>query len=334
MFGGMNSLPSPIGAPPTPLLSLPRLADRLGIAAVLVKAENRRALGNFKSLGGTRAARLALARLDGMESDGDVERRLICASDGNHGLSVAAAARDAGVGARIYLPHHVSAARAARIAAMGATIMRVQGTYDDAVREAAVAATRGEGLLIADTTADHNDPVVRDVMAGYATVAEEIIVQIESEGLPSPSHMFVQAGVGGFAAAMAELLTPAMALPAMTVVVEPAAAACVAAGLEARGPVQIEGTLETCADMLSCGAASAPALAILLRHAAHSIQVGEAALRDACPVLRNSGGPATTPSGAAGLAGLVAACDRAEKRRAIGLGKRSVVLLFVTEGLC
>ena len=328
----MNPSVLPDGASPTPLLSLPLLAERLQLSAVLVKAENCRWLGNFKSLGGGRAARLALARLDAQSDGGGIARILICASDGNHGLSVAAAAREAGVGARIYLPQHVPADRATLITDMGATIAWVRGTYDEAVREARSAAERGEGLLIADTTDDPDDIVVADVMAGYGIIADEIVDQIAYDALPAPTHLFVQAGVGGFAAAMAEGLSPAMADPRKIVVVEPETAACVAAGLVHREPVQIEGMLATCADMLSCGVASAPALDILLRHQARAVQISETALRDACDVLRQWGGPATTPSGAAGLAGLIAACRSRDEQIRLGLDACSVALLFVTEG--
>lgn len=328
----MTSPMSPAGTSPTPLLSLPLLAERLRVSAVLLKAENHRPLGNFKSLGGSRAARLALERLDAQREGRSVAPTLLCASDGNHGLSVAAAAREAGVGARIYLPRHVSADRAARISGMGAAIAWVQGTYDDAVIEARSAAAGGDGILIADTTDDSDDIVVADVMAGYAVIAEEIIVQIGEAGLSTPTHLFAQAGVGGFAAAMAQGLTGAMAMPRKIIVVEPEAAACVAAGLERRLPVQIEGSLDTCADMLSCGAACAPALEILLRHEALAIQVGEAPLRAACDMLLEAGGPATTPSGAAGLAGMIAACNSPGERSRLHMDDQSVVLLFATEG--
>src|SRR5438270_2585632 len=84
---------------PTPLLDLPRLAARLGVAQVLAKDEGRRMLGSFKSLGGTYAGLRALARAAGTDIAGLVAARperqpaLVCASDGNHGLAVAAAAR-------------------------------------------------------------------------------------------------------------------------------------------------------------------------------------------------------------------------------------------------
>ncbi|HLJ70423.1 MAG TPA: pyridoxal-phosphate dependent enzyme, partial [Roseiarcus sp.] len=196
---------------PTPLVAAPRLAAALGLAGVLVKDEGRRALGSFKALGGVYAGLRALARAARLPTASLLERgraartfpALVCASDGNHGLAVAAAARLAGTPALVFLPDIVPAARAARIAAKGAEIVRVAGTYDDAVRAAARAARERGGLLIADTSGDEGDPVVAAVMAGYQIVADEIRAQLFGGAHATPTHLFVQAGVGGLAAALA-----------------------------------------------------------------------------------------------------------------------------------
>ncbi|MBR0670035.1 pyridoxal-phosphate dependent enzyme [Neoroseomonas soli] len=297
----------------TPLLDLPRLAARLGVAQVLAKDEGRRMLGSFKSLGGTYAGLRALARAARTDIAGLIashpagQPALVCASDGNHGLAVAAAARFAGANARVYLHDGVPLARAQRIQAQGAEIVRVAGTYDDAVGAAAAAAHAGAGILVADTTDDPDDPVVRDVMAGYGVMAEEIRHQVAAAGHARPTHLFVQAGVGGLAAAMAEGLGGWLAEPGIIVVVEPANAPAVAAALASGQPVRVEGDLETTAEMLSCGEGSAPALAVLRRHGVRSMTVTEDALAAAPGLLHGCGGPRTTPSGSAGLAGAVAA---------------------------
>lgn len=324
---------------PTPLLTLPPLAKRCGIAQLIVKVEADRPLGNFKSLGGVSAGLKALARAAGapgvealLAQPRPALPALLCASDGNHGLAVAAAAQRAGAGARVYLPTHVSEARAARIAGLGAAIVRIDGSYDDAVDAAREAAARGDGLLIADTSDDPDDPVVADVMSGYGVIADEVRAAIDAGQAPRPTHLFVQAGVGGLAAALADGLADAMAAPRRIVVVEPAAAACVAHALAAARVETIDGDLATAADMLSCGRASAPALRALLHHRAQALAVGEDELAAAPALLGQAGGPATTPSGAAGLAGLFAAASAPERRRAHDLDERSVVLVIATEG--
>src|SRR5579883_1140223 len=319
----------------TPLIALPRLAAALGVAGVLVKDEGRRPLGSFKALGGVYAALRALARAAGVPAASLLEKgrdalplpALVCASDGNHGLAVAAAARLAGTRARVFLPAIVPAARAARIAAQGGEIVRIAGTYDEAVRAAAQAERERGDLLIADTSEDENDPVVADVMAGYQIVADEIRAQLSEGAHVAPTHLFVQAGVGGLAAGLAAALAP----PRRIVAVEPTGAACVGAALAARRVVALSGDLHTAADMLSCGEASAPALAILLRHEAAAIAVSEDGLLAAPDFLVGHGGPRTTPSGAAGLAGLRAALAEPALAGRLDLTRESRVLLIATE---
>jgi diaminopropionate ammonia-lyase len=322
---------------PTPLLDLPRLALRLGVGQILAKYEGPRMLGSFKSLGGTYAGLRALARAAGMDIANLVAHRpgnlpaLLCASDGNHGLAVAAAAKFAGGLARIFLHSGVPAIRARRIAAQGAEIVWVQGNYDDAVDAAAEAARAGDGILVADTTNDPADPVVSDVMAGYGVMAAEIRQQVETNAHQLPTHLFVQAGVGGLAAAMAKELADWMAQPAVTVVVEPEGVACVAAALAADGPVRLAGNLDTAAEMLSCGEASAPALIVLRRHDARAVTVPEGGLTEAPRVLHAEGGPTTTPSGAASLAGVIAAMADDAIAARLNLGPDSRVLILITE---
>jgi diaminopropionate ammonia-lyase len=316
----------------TPLIDLPLLAARLGVAQVLAKDEGRRMLGNFKSIGGTYAGLRALARAAKTDIAELVRKRppgqpsLICASDGNHGLAVAAAARFAGSSARVFLHSSVPQGRARRIEDQGAEIVWVKGTYDGAVDAAAEAARAGTGILVADTTDDPNDPVVRDVMAGYGVIAREIRHQVDAAGHPKPNTIFVQAGVGGLAAAMAEGLGNWLDAPGRIVVVEPEAAPAVTAALASGRPVRIDGDLETTAEMLSCGEASAPALAVLRRHGVEAISVPENTLEEAPALLRSCGGPRTTPSGAAGLAGVIASSGTQSI-----LGADARILIIITE---
>jgi len=323
---------------PTPLIELPALARHANVARVFVKVEAERPLGNFKVLGGMLAGLRALARAVGATSLQSLREhpraalpRLICASDGNHGLAVAAAAARVGAAAVIYLPVDVSATRARRIEALGGEVVRINGTYDDAVSAAADATARGDGLLIPDTTADPHDPVVQDVMDGYALLTRELVTQFRDEARTRPSHLFVQAGVGGLAAAMADGLRNLMRT-GRTVIVEPENAACVARALAAGYPVRIPGDLDTSASMLSCGLASAPALAVLQRHDVRAVLVSDDQLQSAPQALREAGGPETTPSGAAGVAGLLRAAANPALRTMHQLDGDSCVLLIATEG--
>ncbi|PSJ37310.1 pyridoxal-phosphate dependent enzyme [Allosphingosinicella deserti] len=320
----------------TPLVPAPSLARRCGIAAVHIKDESKRPFGNFKMLGGLGAGLKALARHAGLSVDELLAPHhvglppLLCASDGNHGLAVAAAAHAAGGKALIFLPAQVDEARAGRIAAMGGDIRRVAGTYDDAVDEARMLAGTGGGLLVADTSDQLKDPVVGDVMAGYGRVAEEILNQ--NAGHPRFTHAFIQAGVGGLAAAMAQGLAPMIGEAPQMIVVEPERAACVAHALRTGFAERIAGTLDTKAEMLSCGIASASAVEILRRHRATAVTVSEAGLAAAVSILVSEAALPTTPSGAAGLTGLLRVAGTPWLRTAIRLGPGSRVLLVVTEG--
>lgn len=318
---------------PTPLVRLDPLAERAGVGVVLAKLEGERPLGSFKSLGGMLAGLRALARsldLPDLQAllataGAAAAQRLVCASDGNHGLSVAAAARRVGASATIYLPASVDPVRAERITAMGGQVVLVEGTYDDAVAQAEHVAARGEGLLISDTASDPDSRVVRDVMDGYGLITEELNAQMAGA---RPTHVFVQAGVGGLAAALASGLRGDGRL----IVVEPASAACVGLALREGRPMPVEGGLETAAEMLSCGQASAPALRLLLDHGATGVAVDEAQLALGVRMLRAAGGPAATASGAAGIAGLLKVADDPRLRAEHGLSGDSVVLVVVTEG--
>ena len=323
---------------PTSLIELPSLARFARVGRVFVKAEGERPLGSFKSLGGMTAGLRALAKhvgaTDLVELCSDGQHRnlptLICASEGNHGLAVATAAQKARTRARIYLPKEVSAVRASRIEACGAEVVWINGTYDDAVLAAEAAAHRGDGLLISDTSADPDDPVVADVMEGYGLLAQELVQQFE-QLRERPSHLFVQAGVGGLAAAMVSGLHHIMRAPKQSLVVEPESAPCVARALATAQPIRVEGDLHTAAEMLACGVASAPALRILKQFPVDSVLVSEDELKLAATALRSFGGPQTTASGACGLAGLLRVAARDSLRAEHRLAPDSVAILIATE---
>lgn len=310
----------------SPLLACALLAGRLGIADIRVKDESKRPLGSFKSLGGT------FAGLQAVAAHGAGVRMLVCASDGNHGLAVAAAARHSGLPARVFLHADVAPDRVRRIEEAGAEVVIVPGTFDDAVDAAARAAEADGSTLVADTSDEEDDVMTGHVMAGYGVIAGEVGEQYQTQALQRPTHLFVQAGVGGLAAAMARGLHTFLDRPGAVVVVEPAAAACVQAAMELGYPVTIPGALRTCASMLSCGRASAPALKILRACGARTITVSEAELTAAPVLLAQTSGLATTPSGGAGLAGLARALADPAMRADLRLDAQSRVLLVVSEG--
>jgi diaminopropionate ammonia-lyase len=322
----------------TPLRSAPVLADHCKLGRVWIKDETVRPLGNFKVLGGASAGLKALARWANCTVEELFAQRglaklpaLVCASDGNHGLAVAIGASAAGAPATILLHELVPETRRLRIAATGATIVVVPGTYDDAVERAVELASAGDAILIPDTSDDPGDPTVRDVMQGYEQICRETVAALTELEAPMPSHLFIQAGVGGLAAAMCVGIGGKLAAPGRVLVVEPSTAACVNHALSTGKIERISGSLETNAEMLSCGLASASAVSVLRNYGAACVAVTDEQMDDAVASLSQATGIRSTPSGAAGLAGLVRACTDPALRELFELSHESDVLLVASE---
>jgi diaminopropionate ammonia-lyase len=223
---------------PTPTHRLESLAQRLNIGVLDAKVESARfGLNAFKLLG----ARFAIERLI---ADGEIRAgsTIVCAGEGNHGRAVAHAARAAGCTSRVYVAHDISSARARAIESEGAEVIRVDGSYDDAVRIATRDATRNDWVVVSDTSWDGYEHIPRLIMLGYTRMMDEV-----RDALPeSPDVVFVQGGVGGLLCAVASWCAFHWhdRLPAI-VSVEPLDAACLLASARAGEPVAIEGTLTT-----------------------------------------------------------------------------------------
>jgi diaminopropionate ammonia-lyase len=316
----------------TPLVSLPGLARALGLASLVYKDERGRfGLKSFKALGGAYAVRRVLER------EGRPARAVTvtCATDGNHGRSVAWGARLFGCNCVIFIHETVSEGRAEAIRRYGADVVRVKGNYDDAVRHAAAEAARNGWFVVSDTSYEGYREVPADVMHGYGVMASEIVRQVPAGEVPT--HVFVQVGVGALAAAICARFWLAWGPKRPRfVAVEPARADCLVRSLEAGRPVVVHGDLETVMAGLACGEVSELAWEVLREGADAALAIGDdwaiAAVRAlAAP---RDGDPAIVAgeTGGAGLAALLALADRAEMRARLGLNGSSRVLLLGSEG--
>jgi diaminopropionate ammonia-lyase len=251
-----------------------------------------------------------------------------CATDGNHGRSVAWGARRFHCGCVIFVHAGVSQSRIDAIAGYGAEMRRVAGTYDDSVREAARQAEAHGWLVVSDTSWPGYTEVPREIMQGYRLMADEAADQWTG---PPPTHVFIQGGVGGVAAAVSVQSRMRFQPPPALVVVEPDRAACLLASAELGERTAIPGDLDTVMAGLACGEPSLIAWQELDRAAAAFMAVpDEAAV--ACMRLLRDCGVVSGESGVAGLTGyLLAAADPAAKQT-LGLDAASRVLLFSTEG--
>ena len=328
------------GYAPTPLRDLPVLAMQAGVASVQVKDESGRfGLGSFKALGGAYAvlgvmqaelARQGIAKaataaelMAGVHAGAGIT--VTCATDGNHGRSVAWGAQRFGADCVIFVHPGVSQGRRDAIAGFGAEVREAPGTYDDSVRAAAAASEHG-WHVVSDTSWPGYTEIPREVMQGYRLMAAEAL---ESWSGPPPTHAFVQAGVGGMAAAVSVQLRTLQPAPAL-VVVEPHDAACLMASAEA-GTITAAGSLDTVMAGLACGEPSLIAWQELERAAAAFLSIPDAAAVGAMRVLAGCG-VVSGESGAAGMAGLLRAAADPQARAALGLDRSSRILLFSTEG--
>ena len=334
---------------PTPLWRLDALARELGLGGVAFKDESfRLGLNSFKALGGVYAAAEIVAahaartlgrKVDPAELTGPQVREtaraltFVCASDGNHGRAVAAGARLFGARCVVFLHEGVSQARARSIAALGADVRRTPGTYDHSVEAARETALSEGWILVPDTAEDGAAAIPRLIMRGYTVLIQEALDQLGH----APSHIFVQAGVGGLAAAVAGYCASRFgdAGPRI-VVVEPERANCLLRSCQAGQPVEIPQGEPTLYAMLECLRPSQPAWMVLDAYADDFMDVPDSA---AAPAMRRLARPlAKDPkivsgeSGASGLAALFTACADPDARRALGLSGASKVLLIGTEG--
>ena len=318
---------------PTPLHLFPAQAKRLGLAQLSIKDETRRfGLNAFKAVGATFAIGTLKAR--GLIRPGAT---LACASEGNHGRAVARSARLEGCSAVVYVADSVARARVAAIEREGATVQRVAGTYDDAVRRMLSDAARERWTIISDTSWAGYDEIPRLIMLGYTRLLDEV----ESQSSSPTDVIFVQAGVGGLLAAAACWANWRYGNQRPSIVaVEPLSAACVQASVRANAPTVVGGPFETIMGGLRCGEMSPIAFEAIRSTVDGYIAIEDQWARDAIRrlALPAGGDPQIEAgaSGAASLAGLLAtlrdpAAD--ELRDGLKLSGESRVLVIVTEGV-
>ncbi|MCB1445872.1 MAG: diaminopropionate ammonia-lyase [Rhizobiaceae bacterium] len=335
----------------TPLIDLKGLAQQLDVGKVFYKDEGQRlGLKSFKAIGGAYAVLvilqeyLAAQGITDRVTAGDLiagkHRALVqqvivaAATDGNHGRSVAWGAQLFGCQCVIYLHAHVSRARESEIARFGARIVRVKGHYDDSVLACAADCAANGWHLAGDTSNDPGAHVPALIMQGYTLIADEIIGQLENG---KPTHVFVQAGVGGLAAAIAAHYWELLGAERPTiVVVEPQRANCVFRSIAAGRPTQVPGDTNTVMACLAAGEVSAPAW-VIMRHAVDSvIALPEEAAAEAMRLLASgvAGDPPIVAgeSGCAATAGLIAAALDPKLRDLLGIDTQSRIVAIGSEG--
>ena len=310
---------------PTPLLK-----RSVQNNSIWIKDETERmGLGAFKALGGVYAVGSIIAKKQDLPIKTDsffldefksCARNItfVCASAGNHGLAVAAGAQIFGAKARIHLSDTVPEDFALRLKDKNAEVVRSGANYEESIEAAIKDANDSGAIHLADGSWPGYIEPPRLVMEGYTIMAKELREEFDQLN-DWPTRVYLQAGVGGFAAAIAFEIRKSWRVQPEILIVEPDAAPCLKESIEYGKIMTVEGPVS---DMgrLDCKTPSLIAFEILSSAANDFCLITEEQAKDAVRIAGEMG-LATSPSGAAGLAALLANSD-----------KDASSLVFFTEG--
>lgn len=316
-------------AKPTELTNHKMLASRLNVAKVFVKDERTRmGLGSFKALGAAYAiAKQAMAK---MEENPDLDpsqslkgMTFVCASAGNHGLSLAAGARVFGAKAVVYLSHTVPQAFDQLLFDKEADVVRGGDDYDQSLQAAMIAATQNDWTLLSDSSWDGYYEPAKDIMEGYLIMGAEA-----SEQMPqAPTDIFLQAGVGGLAAAATIAARIAWGDTPRIHIVEPDRAPALIDSVRMGKIIETTGP-ESNMGRLDCKIPSHLTFDTLIREADGFMTITDEEAAAAMASLTEMG-LASSPSGAAGIVGAMELKNKAEAPQ---LSSDSVCLFYLSEG--
>lgn len=338
----------------TPLVSLKKLAKYINVHSIFVKDESKRfGLNAFKVLGGIYVVGRYIAEflekdfseltIEELTSD-EFKRQtgeltFASATDGNHGRGIAWAARELGHKAVIYLPKGAAQERVEAIEREGARAVVTEGNYDESVRLVAKHAKEKGWIVVQDTAWEGYEEIPHWIMQGYATLTKEIVEQI---GETKPTHVFLQAGVGSYAASIvASMVNYYGDMAPKFVLAEPHGANCFYLSFKASEDAFkiVEGDLRTIMAGLSCGEPNPKAWDILKNHIDLSVScddqvaaLGMRVLASPLPgdeqIISGESGAVTTGL----LYTLMTDSAYVAVREKLGLNEQSKVVLISTEG--
>lgn len=337
----------------TPLVELNNTARSLGLGNIYVKDESYRfGLNAFKVLGGSYAIGNHLSKRLGknisempyekLVSDevrselGDIT--FVTATDGNHGRGVAWTAKQLQQKSVVYMPKGSAEERLMNIRAEGAEASITDLNYDEAVRLANTQADQKGWIMVQDTAWEGYEDIPKWIMQGYVTMAYEAYTQLPEK----PTHIFLQAGVGSMAGAVAGFFSAVYGEdgPLITVV-EPNKADCIFRTAEAAdGKLHyVTGDMDTIMAGLACGEPCSIGWNVLRDYGDSFISCPDYAAAQGMRILGNpEKGDTRIISGESGASafGCVAEIMRnpalAAIKNKLKLDEHSKVLFFSTEG--
>ncbi len=310
----------------TPLVSLNKLNEKLGLKKIYYKDESKRFhLKSFKALGGAYAVEEIIKENN--------KKIISTATAGNHGRSVAWGSQKNGLECKIFISEFVSESRAKVMRNFGADVIRVKGNYEDSLNECIKQSNENNWQIVQDVAWEDYKLVPKLTMAGYTVMMKEISDQIKSDRI---SHIILQAGVGGMAAAMVAGIARYLDYVPKIIIVEPDSAACVLESIKKGIIEKISIEKESIMGGMSCGEVSLVPWEILKNSVHFCVTVSDDYISKTIKYLKNKklsnekiiGGECSTP----GIVSLIGLCNDKELRKKINLSDKSNVLVFGCEG--
>ena len=310
----------------TPLISLNKLNEKLKLNNIFYKDESKRFhLKSFKALGGAYAVEKIIK--------GNDKKVISTATAGNHGRSVAWGSQKNSLKCKIFISEFVSESRAKVMRNFGADVIRVKGNYEDSLNECIKQSNQNNWQIVQDVAWEHYKLVPKLTMAGYSVMMKEISEQIKNEKI---SHVILQAGVGGMAAAMVAGIARYLDYIPQIIIVEPDNAACVLESIKTGKIEKISIEKESIMGGMSCGEVSLVPWEILKNSVHFCVTVSDDYVSKTVKSLANKefsdekivGGECSTP----GVTSLIGLSNDYEIRKKINLNEESNVLLFGCEG--
>ncbi|MDA7732788.1 diaminopropionate ammonia-lyase [Candidatus Pelagibacter sp.] len=312
---------------PTPLVKLNKLNDELKFKNIYYKDEDKRFdLKSFKALGGA----FAVYKIASEKKNITVST----ATAGNHGRSVAWGAQRLGLNCKIFISEFVSESRAEAMRNLDAEVIRVKGNYDNSLKECIEQSNKNNWEIVQDVSWEGYKEVPKLIMAGYTIMVKEIIDEIDKNSI---THVFLQAGVGGMAAAMIAGFAKLSKTIPQFIIVEPENADCVFQSIKNNKPTTVDIKKETVMGGMSCGDVSSIAWEILKNSANYCLTIPDEAISTAVALLAEKrlsnekiiGGECAVP----GVIALIGAFNNKEYLDKLKLNTESNILLFGCEGL-
>ncbi len=324
----------------TPLIELKNFK---GVRSIFVKDESQRfGLKAFKGLGGVWAIYKVISGELGLNNptleeifkhrEKLSEMTFITTTDGNHGKGVSWAAGLFGCKSYVFMPKGTVDVRAQAVRDAGsATVEITDMLYDECVKYTAELAEKNHWHLIQDTSWDGYEEIPAQIMLGYSTLAYEALEQMNYQ---RPTHIFLQAGVGSMAGAIAAVFAEVFKdNPPRITIVEPTQVACFYETMKI-GDGKIHSSTGNCQTMmagLNCATPCELAWKILRRYAADSAAIPDSTAAEAMRILAAQK-IISGESGCAGFALANAALKNPELRRALELDENSIIFVINTEG--